>query len=74
MVVGKKSNKKWALNVERVEGNNPLFAKVDKDDEIRKQDEPDVDLRRQTERSSASGGGGGAGHAPLSNKLFMELD
>ena len=74
MVVGKKSNKKWVLNVERVERNNPLFAKVDKDDEIRKQDEPDVDLRRQTGRSSASGGGGGAGHAPLSNKLFMELD
>ena len=52
----------------------PPFCKVDKDDEIRKQDEPDVDLRRQTERSSASGGSGGAGHAPLSNKLFMELD
>ena len=27
MVVGKKSNKKWALNVERVEGNNPLLRK-----------------------------------------------
>jgi dynein assembly factor 2, axonemal len=79
VMIGKKSNDKWVLNIEKVSRKNPIFSTNEDADEaveVRDDETKEGDTSTYNEKipTSISNRRGGAGHAPLSNKLFMELD
>ena len=80
--IGKKANEKWVLNIFKVSRTNPIFTPAEEDavedandDQVVVDDDNTNDQSKQKKsNSNSNNNGGGAGHAPLSNKLFMELD
>ena len=74
LVVGKTAPGKWTLAVERVPKATTVFLDDAETTAAGGSDDADEDNRPKTVGGAARGKGESAGHAPLANKLFLELD